>query len=52
MSFLLSSPMPRLAAALATAALLAGCSHPITMITETAPPRSVAHLIQKKVAYA
>ncbi|MBJ2155942.1 hypothetical protein [Variovorax sp. IB41] len=51
MSFLLSSPMPRLAAALATAALLAGCSHPITMITETAPPRSVAHLIPKKVAY-
>lgn len=51
MTFLLSSPMPRLAAALATAALLAGCSHPITMITETAPPRSVAHLIPKKVAY-
>jgi hypothetical protein len=51
MSFLLSSPMPRLAVALATAALLAGCAHPITMITETAPPRSVAHLIPKKVAY-
>jgi hypothetical protein len=51
MPFLLSSPMPRLAAALATAALLAGCSHPITMITETAPPRSLAHLIPKKVAY-
>jgi hypothetical protein len=41
----------RLAAALATATLLAGCSHPITMITETTPPRSVAHLIPKKVAY-
>ncbi|MGJ7604819.1 hypothetical protein ACSFA7_10770 [Variovorax sp. LT1R20] len=51
MTFLLSSPMHRLAAALATAALLAGCSHPITMITETAPPRSIAHLIPKKVAY-
>jgi hypothetical protein len=51
MASLLSSPMHRLAAALATAALLAGCSHPITMITETAPPRSVAHLIPKKVAY-
>jgi len=51
MTFLHSSPMHRLAAALATAALLAGCSHPITMITETAPPRSVAHLIPKKVAY-
>ncbi|QSI34147.1 hypothetical protein GNX71_33095 [Variovorax sp. RKNM96] len=51
MTFPLSSPMHRLAAALATAALLAGCSHPITMITETAPPRSVAHLIPKKVAY-
>ncbi|HEX7866008.1 MAG TPA: hypothetical protein VF555_13735 [Variovorax sp.] len=35
----------------ATAALLAGCVHPITMITETAPQRSQAHLIQKKVAY-
>ncbi|WP_080898152.1 hypothetical protein [Variovorax paradoxus] len=51
MTSLLSSPMRRFAAALATAALLAGCSHPITMITETAPPRSVAHLIPKKVAY-
>lgn len=51
MASLLSSPMHRLAAALATAALLAGCSHPITMITETAPPRSVAHLVPKKVAY-
>jgi hypothetical protein len=50
MSFL-SSPLHRIAAALATAALLAGCSHPITMITETTPPRSVAHLIPKKVAY-
>jgi hypothetical protein len=43
--------MPRLAAALATVVLLAGCAHPITMITETAPPRSAAHLIPKKVAY-
>ena len=51
MSFLLSSPMPPLAVALATAALQAGCAHPLTMITETAPPRSVAHLIPKKVAY-
>ena len=50
MSFL-SSPLRRIAAALATAALLAGCSHPITMITETTPPRSIAHLIPKKVAY-
>jgi len=33
------------------AALLAACSHPITMITETAPPRAVAHLVPKKVAY-
>jgi hypothetical protein len=47
----LSSRLHRLAAALATATLLAGCSHPITMITETTPPRSVAHLIPKKVAY-
>jgi tRNA A37 threonylcarbamoyladenosine dehydratase len=38
------------ALALATL-LLAGCVHPITMITETAPPRSQAHLIPKKVAY-
>jgi len=41
----------RLACAVALAALLAGCSHPITMITETAPPRSLAHLVPKKVAY-
>jgi hypothetical protein len=41
----------RLAAASALVALVAGCSHPITMITETAPPRSTAHLIPKKVAY-
>ena len=41
----------RLAAASALIALVAGCSHPITMITETAPPRSTAHLIPKKVAY-
>jgi hypothetical protein len=31
--------------------LLAACSHPITMITETAPLRSMAHLVPKKVAY-
>lgn len=41
----------RLAATAALAVLLAGCSHPITMITETAPPRSLAHLVPKKVAY-
>ena len=41
----------RLACAVALAALLAGCSHPITMITETAPPRSLAHLVPQKVAY-
>ena len=41
----------RLACAVALAALLAGCSHPITMITETAPPRPLAHLVPKKVAY-
>ena len=41
----------RLACAVALAALLAGCSHPITMITETTPPRSLAHLVPKKVAY-
>lgn len=45
------SAVSRLPAGLAMAALLAGCSHPITMITETAPARSVAHLIPKKVAY-
>jgi hypothetical protein len=33
------------------ASLLGACAHPITMITETAPPRSVAHLVPKKVAY-
>ncbi len=33
------------------AALLAGCVHPITMISETAPPRVQAHLVPKKVAY-
>lgn len=31
--------------------LLGGCVHPITMITETAPPRSQAYLVPKKVAY-
>lgn len=35
----------------ALAAALAGCVHPITMITETAPARSQAHLVPKKVAY-
>jgi hypothetical protein len=44
-------PAFRLLLAAATAALLSACSHPITMITETAPPRSVAHLVPKKVAY-
>ena len=51
MPFLSSSSILRAAAASALVALLAGCSHPITMITETTPPRSVAHLIPKKVAY-
>ncbi len=51
MAFLSFSIIPRLAAASALVALLAGCSHPITMITETTPPRSQAHLIPKKVAY-
>jgi hypothetical protein len=46
-----SSSAVRLFAAAALATVLAGCSHPITMITETAPPRSMAHLIPKKVAY-
>lgn len=41
----------RLLPAAALAAVLAGCAHPITMITETAPPRATAHLIPKKVAY-
>lgn len=45
------SSAARLFAAAALVTLLAGCSHPITMITETAPPRSMAHLIPKKVAY-
>jgi hypothetical protein len=44
-------PASRLLLAAATAALLSACSHPITMITETAPPRAVAHLVPKKVAY-
>lgn len=58
MSIALPMPATRrgaLAACTATAvlltALLAGCVHPITMITETAPPRSQAHLVPKKVAY-
>lgn len=50
MSFAFSSAA-RLCAAAALAGLLAACSHPITMITETAPPRSMAHLVPKKVAY-
>ena len=41
----------RLLLAFAAVALLAACAHPITMITEAAPPRSMAHLIPKKVAY-
>ncbi|SCX70962.1 hypothetical protein [Variovorax sp. EL159] len=49
-SSLLSATV-RLASAAALMALLAGCVHPITMITETAPPRSQAHLLPKKVAY-
>ncbi|MBT2335878.1 hypothetical protein J7E49_18420 [Variovorax paradoxus] len=50
MPFPLFSPA-RLLATAVLAALLAGCAHPITMITETAPPRSQAHLVPKKVAY-
>ena len=49
--FFLVSSAARACAAAALAALLAACSHPITMITETAPLRSMAHLIPKKVAY-
>lgn len=49
MPFLFSTA--RTAAAVALAAMLAGCAHPITMITETAPPRSPAYLVPKKVAY-
>lgn len=45
------SSAARACTAAALAALLAACSHPITMITETAPPRSMAHLVPKKVAY-
>ncbi|KAF1068962.1 hypothetical protein [Variovorax sp.] len=33
------------------ALLLAACTHPITMVTDPAPPRSLQHLVQKKVAY-
>ncbi|CAN7660095.1 hypothetical protein LJR161_005114 [Variovorax paradoxus] len=51
MPFLFSSSAARLFAAAVLAALLAACAHPITMITETAPPRSQARLLPKKVAY-
>ena len=44
-------PTASLLAAAAFAALLSACAHPITMITETAPPRATAHLVPKKVAY-
>ncbi|MES2530834.1 MAG: hypothetical protein V4636_07345 [Pseudomonadota bacterium] len=39
-------------AALAFAALLAGCAHPIVVQAENTPDRVEANLIQKKVAYA
>lgn len=42
----------RLAAALAFAAVLVGCAHPISMNAETAPERVESKLIPKKVAYA
>ena len=42
----------RLAAALAFAAVLVGCAHPISMNAETAPERVESNLIPKKVAYA
>ncbi|SFP44373.1 hypothetical protein SAMN05216567_106179 [Variovorax sp. OK605] len=52
MQFTLPMTAVRRGAAVAVATLLlAGCVHPITMITETAPPRSQAHLVPKKVAY-
>ncbi|WP_295984770.1 hypothetical protein [uncultured Variovorax sp.] len=43
--------VPAAMALSASLLLLAGCVHPITMITETAPPRSQAYLVPKKVAY-
>ncbi|MCR6479000.1 hypothetical protein NU688_22775 [Variovorax sp. ZS18.2.2] len=43
----------RIVLALAAAAVLAGCAHPISLNTDAAPPQRVdAHLVQKKVAYA
>ncbi|MGJ7494882.1 hypothetical protein ACSFA8_07395 [Variovorax sp. RT4R15] len=42
----------RMAAALAFAAVLVGCAHPISMNAETAPERVESKLIPKKVAYA
>jgi len=42
----------RIATALAFVAVIAGCAHPITMNTDTAPERVDSMLIQKKVAYA
>lgn len=41
----------RAIAALAFAAVLVGCAHPISVGTDTAPARVEANLIQKKVAY-
>ena len=49
--FLPMTAIRHAATAAFAALLLAGCVHPITMITETAPPRSQAHLVPKKVAY-
>ncbi|WP_206607417.1 hypothetical protein, partial [Pseudomonas aeruginosa] len=37
--------------ALAFAALLVGCAHPINVGTDAAPQRVEATLVQKKVAY-
>jgi hypothetical protein len=43
----------RIALALAFAAVLAGCAHPISLSTEAAPPQRVdTYLVPKKVAYA
>ena len=50
MSFI--SQALRAGVALAFAAVLAGCAHPINVGTDTAPPRVEANLVQKKVAYA
>lgn len=47
----LHSSASRMWAAVALTIAMAGCSHPITMITQTAPPRATAHLLPKKVAY-